>query len=99
MQHVNVRLEGAEGTPETGFQASLEIQYADRVYHVRLQKLARRPVKTRHRMEKDHLVIELLDDKEAIIATCCIHKGHLDKGCMECPSLLVPPRETSQQCK
>ena len=92
MGSVSVALERAEGGPGEGYAASLAIVYEGRRYRVTLRRLVRRPASIKYRMEGEHLVVELLDSRGAVVATCCIHRDHLERGCMDCPSLLVPPR-------
>ena len=74
------------------FEAELELGYEGRTYRVRVGRLTRRPVEAHARLRGDYVLVELRDERGGPVATCCIHRGHLERGCMDCPSLLVPPR-------
>lgn len=76
----------------TLYKAELVVRYKEKEYKIEIDKLVRKPSRTSVRLEGEYLLIELFDEKGTAIATCCIHRGHLEKGCMDCPSLLCPPR-------
>ena len=92
MAEVSARLvEAARG--EGGlYEAVLELGYGGRRYRLRIGRLLRRPGSVEARVEGDYVLVEMRDEAGSALATCCIHRGHLEKGCMECPSLLAPPR-------
>ncbi|RUM47994.1 MAG: hypothetical protein DSY37_00725 [Hyperthermus sp.] len=75
------------------YNAELKVEYGGRSYTLRVRRLLRRPSAIDYRLEGEYLLIELRDHANNPIATCCIHRGHLDRGCVECPSLALPPRE------
>jgi hypothetical protein len=80
------------------YEAAISLSYGGRSYQLRIERLARRPVTVRTSVKGEHVVLELYDSEARIIATCCIHRGQLEKGCMDCQSLLLPPRE-EQACR
>lgn len=75
------------------YEAVLELRYGGRSYRLRVPRLIRRPAAARTRLSGDYILVELVAGDGAPVATCCIHRGHVEKGCMECRSLLLPPRE------
>ncbi len=89
---VDVRLASVREGERGLYEAELDVVYGGRSYRVRVCRLVRRPASVRSSMRGEHLVVELYDDESKIIATCCIHRGHLERGCMDCPSLIPPPR-------
>jgi hypothetical protein len=72
------------------YTALMEISYKGSSYEVQVGRLVRRPARIRQRLEGDYILVELLDDKGEGISTCCIHVSHLEKGCIQCPSLMRP---------
>jgi len=73
------------------YQARLEVSYGGRVSEFKVEKLLRRPVRAKAKVEGEILVINIEDGEGKPLASCCIHIGHLEKGCMDCKSLLTPP--------
>ncbi len=74
------------------YEALLELDYEGRSYRLRIGRLLRPPARAAEtRLRGEYLTIELRDEHGAPVATCCIHRGHLEQGCMECPSLVAPP--------
>lgn len=74
------------------YEATLGLRYGGKEYRVKLKKLVRRPGPITAKRIGDYILIEMRDARLLPLATCCIHIGHLEKGCTECPSLLLPPR-------
>ena len=75
------------------YEAVLAVEYGGRDYLVKMCRLLRPPARASPAEIRDgYLVIELFDEQGAPVATCCIHLGHLERGCMKCPSLVAPPR-------
>jgi len=88
-----VRLVEARRGEDGLYDAVLELEYGGRVYRLRASRLLRRPGGLEARVEGSYVLVEMRDDAGAPLATCCIHVGHLERGCLECPSLVVPPRD------
>ncbi len=80
------------------YTASLQVSYKDRESEIKIRKLLRKPVRAKARIEGDILLISIEDSEGKPLSTCCIHVSHLEKGCIECKSLLIPPSETLEQC-
>ncbi|KSW11467.1 hypothetical protein CF15_01025 [Pyrodictium occultum] len=93
-QEARAELASTEEAGEGLYTARLLISYRGRRYTVEARRLIRRPAAASARQQGDYLLIELYDDQGKPVATCCIHRGHLEKGCLDCPSLLNPPRES-----
>jgi hypothetical protein len=74
------------------YEAVLEVEYGGRKYRLSVARLLRRPGRVEARLSGDYVLVEMRDEEGAPLATCCIHRGHLEKGRLECPSLLAPPR-------
>ncbi|BEP17937.1 hypothetical protein PYJP_12890 [Pyrofollis japonicus] len=91
-EHVVARIEKAEKKPSGLYEAQLLITYRGKEYRIRLGNLVREPGYAEAKLVGDYLLVELRGRDRLPLATCCIHRGHLDKGCMECPSLLLPPK-------
>ncbi|MCE4612394.1 MAG: hypothetical protein F7C07_00985 [Desulfurococcales archaeon] len=72
------------------YTALMEVSYKGARYELQVGKLVRKPSTVRQKTEGDYILVELLDEKGDGISTCCIHVSHLEKGCVECPSLLRP---------
>lgn len=87
------RLLSTRGTSEGLYEAEIEIRLGDKSGVVKARKLVREPASTVAYMSGDYVLIELSDKHGKPIATCCIHKGHIEKGCLDCPSLISPPRD------
>ncbi len=73
------------------YRAGLEVSYSERVYEFKVERLLRRPVRAKAKIEGEILVINLEDGEGKPLSTCCIHVGHLEKGCVDCRNLLTPP--------
>ncbi len=86
------RLIEARGSGEGLYEAVLELRYGGRSYRLSVPRLIRRPAEARARLSGDYILIDLVGEDGAPVATCCIHRGHVERGCMECKSLLLPPR-------
>ncbi|MET1129048.1 MAG: hypothetical protein ABWW70_06995 [Thermoproteota archaeon] len=92
--NVNVSIKETRHEASTRtYEVELEVGYRGKVHLVRIGKLLRKPESVQSRVEGDYLVVELYDDKGSAIATCCIHREHLERGCLDCPSLLLPPEK------
>jgi len=89
---VEARLLESRRRPDGLYDAVVEVGYRGRRYRVAVEKLLRPPGAALARLEGDYLLVEMRGRDGAPLATCCIHRGHLEKGCLECPSLLLPPR-------
>ncbi len=77
---------------DTGlYKAGLEVSYGGRVYEFRIEKLLRKPVRAKARVEGEILIINLEDGEGKPLSTCCIHVEHIERGCIDCKNLLMPP--------
>lgn len=72
------------------YTALMEISHRGAKYELQIGRLVRKPSTVKQRIEGSYILIELLDEKGEGISTCCIHVSHLEKGCVECPSLMRP---------
>ncbi|MFN4045822.1 MAG: hypothetical protein ACK4H7_00585 [Acidilobaceae archaeon] len=86
-----VRISNVEVDESGLYTASLQISYKDRESEIKIAKLLRKPVRAKAKIEGDILFISIEDNEGKPLSTCCIHVGHLEKGCIECKSLLTPP--------
>lgn len=77
------------------YEVLLSIKYAEKNYDVCLHRITQNVAKIEADLKGDYLYIKLVNEKNEGFATCCIHVMHLESGCMECPSLLLPPSKTS----
>ena len=77
---------------EGGYAAKIEIDYAGRSYELELRKIARLPVRVEARLEGDKAVIDFFTAEGEGIGRCEIHREHLEKGCLDCHCLILPPR-------
>jgi len=82
------------------YSASILVEYGDKSYTITVDNLAHEPVDVSQEVKEDYLLISLLGKDGKGFATCCIHIGHLERGCMDCPSLMTPPRsgENTGKC-
>ncbi|ALL02006.1 hypothetical protein Pyrde_1963 [Pyrodictium delaneyi] len=99
MVELKVELLGSEKTEEGLYAARLEIEYEGRQYQLKVPRLVREPARLNFRLKGDYLLVELFDREDKPLATCCIHKGHLEEGCLDCPSLIPPPHREGSSCK
>jgi len=88
---VVVRVSGVDLDELGLYRAGLEVSYGGRVYEFKVEKLIRRPFRAKAKVEGEVLVINLEDNEGKPLSTCCIHVGHLERGCIDCRSLLKPP--------
>jgi len=95
---LRVELLGSEKREDL-YTARLSVEYAGRSYKLEVPRLVREPARLSFKLQGDYLLIELFDREDKPLATCCIHKGHLEKGCLDCPSLIPPPRGEAQACR
>jgi len=70
-----------------GYQVELILSIGGSEAKITIPGLARKPSLIRHEYRDEYLVIKLIDDKGLGIASCCIHKDHIEKGCLDCESL------------
>lgn len=82
----SVRLEGVLPSGEGLYEALLGIEWKGRKYTLRLDRLASRPGGVEARLEGERLVVELVG-----VGRCEIHVDHLEKGCLDCRCLMLPP--------
>lgn len=76
------------------YEVMLSIKYSEKSYDVCLHRIAQKVAKVEADLRGDYLYIRLVNERNEGFATCCIHVRHLESGCMECPSLLLPPSKT-----
>ena len=92
MEEVEARVAETRRSSEGLYDAVLVVKYRGREYSIRVSRLLREPGHVSVRRSGDYLLVEMMDRDRLPLATCCIHVGHLEKGCTDCPSLLVPPK-------
>ncbi|MEB3774764.1 MAG: hypothetical protein GSR86_07565 [Desulfurococcales archaeon] len=74
------------------YRARISIVYGGRTIEVDIKNLVKRPVSLATRIEGDYILVDMKDPTGNGIATCCIHRGYLEKGVTgECHSLIIPP--------
>ncbi len=78
---------------EDGYSVSLTLKVGGREAKIEIPNLVRKPILVRHEYRDEYLVIKLIDDSGEGIASCCIHKDHIEKGCLDCESLMRKPGE------
>lgn len=76
------------------YVAKIKIVYGRREYVINIGNLAHRPAQIEQEEKGEYILVKLKTSEGKGFATCCIHRGHLEKGCIECPTLLAPPRKT-----
>ena len=74
------------------YDVEIEVVVGEKRGCIKISRLTRRPSQASAKIHSNYLFIELNDDKGEHIATCCIHYEHIDRGCLSCPSLLLPPK-------
>ncbi len=74
-------------------EALIKLKYLGREYELLLCKLSRPVSKILTEVSGDYLIIKLVDKNGDAFGSCCVHIKHLEKGCLECSSLIVPPKE------
>lgn len=75
------------------YTAKIKITYGGKEYLVNIENLAYEPTQIEQEEKGEHILVKLKTREGKGFATCCIHREHLEKGCMECPTLLAPPRK------
>jgi len=73
--------------------ARVQLRYMGRLLEFSVRNLVKSPYSLSARVEGEYILVDMRDREGRGIATCCIHKGHLEHGLRdECPSLITPPR-------
>lgn len=88
---VLVRLSNIEVDEEGLFKAGLEVNYGGRIYEFKVERLLRKPMRAKARIEGDYLMISIEDNEGKPLSSCCIHVKHLELGCIDCRNLMMPP--------
>lgn len=86
------RLLSVRKTSEGLYEAEIEVKLGEKKGIIKTKKVIREPTRVAARISGDYILIELGDKDGKPIATCCIHRGHIEKGCLDCPSLIHPPK-------
>lgn len=74
------------------YKAKIRVAYQGKTIEFTVSNIARKPHSLKARIEGDYILVDIHDPNGEGVATCCIHKGHLEKGTgAECRSLLLPP--------
>lgn len=73
------------------FCARIRLEKEGKEHEIRVAKLLRKPHRARASIEGDHIVIYLEDSEGKPLSTCCLHVKHLERGCLDCKSLMIPP--------
>ncbi len=79
------------------YEVVLSISYGDRNYELCLRKITQNVVDVKAYLSGEYLLVELINERNEGFATCCIHVKRLESGCMECPSLLLPPAKSDHE--
>lgn len=58
-----------------------------------MSKLVKKPKDVSVKKIEDYILLELKDTEGKGFSTRCIHMEHFEKGCLECPSLITPPKK------
>ncbi len=72
------------------YKAILEIEYNGESFTTQVDHLPRKPVRVKVVDQGDKVRLDITDVEGLGIASFIIHKSHLEKGCMDCRSLLLP---------
>ncbi|MEM0497465.1 MAG: hypothetical protein QXR22_04635, partial [Acidilobaceae archaeon] len=86
-----VKISSIELGSEGLYIAKLRITYGGRSYEINIEKLLRKPFRAKARLEGNYILVNIEDNEGKPLSSCCIHVEHLEKGCMDCKSLLIPP--------
>ncbi|MDM7275882.1 MAG: hypothetical protein P3X22_007215 [Thermoprotei archaeon] len=86
-----VRISNVEVEEGGLYTASIQVSYKDKLSEIKVRKLLRKPVRAKAKVEGDILFISIEDSEGKPLSTCCIHTGHLERGCVDCKSLITPP--------
>ncbi|MEM2020972.1 MAG: hypothetical protein QXP80_01945 [Zestosphaera sp.] len=73
------------------YEVVLSVSYGGRNYELCLHKITQNVVNVKAYLSGEYLLVGLINERNEGFATCCINVKHLESGCMECPSLLLPP--------
>jgi len=76
------------------YEVTLSVRYAGRSYDLCLHRITQNVARAEADLRGEYLYVKLVNERDEGFATCCIHVKHLESGCMECPSLLLPPSKT-----
>ncbi|MEM0014225.1 MAG: hypothetical protein QXS42_07260 [Zestosphaera sp.] len=74
------------------YDVILLVSYGGKDYEVCLHKISQNVAKAETCMSGNYIMIRLINERNEGFASCCIHVKHLESGCMECSSLLLPPK-------
>ncbi|MCE4602852.1 MAG: hypothetical protein F7B18_06700 [Desulfurococcales archaeon] len=75
------------------YNAKIRITYQGKTLEVTVRNISRRPHNLKARIEGEYILVDIQDPSGEGVATCCIHRAHLERGTGgECRSLLLPPR-------
>ncbi len=72
------------------YKATLEIVYDGESLTAQVDHLPRKPVRVKAIDQGDRVRLDITDVEGLGIASFIIHKSHLEKGCVDCKSLLLP---------
>lgn len=75
------------------YTAVIKIIHGDKVYRITVSKLVKKPEDVFIKKIKDYILLELKNSQGKGFSTCCIRVEHFEKGCLECPSLITPPKK------
>ncbi|RLG75576.1 MAG: hypothetical protein DRO23_03530 [Thermoprotei archaeon] len=92
MSSIKAHVEHSSKVNDT-YTAIIKIIYRDKTYHITVSKLVKKPEDVSVKKIKDYILLELKDTEGKGFSTCCIRMEHFEKGCLECPSLIIPPKK------
>jgi len=73
------------------YVVKLKMSIRGREIELTIPNVVKKPSLVRHEYREEYLVIKLVDETGEGIASCCIHKDHIEKGCLDCESLIHKP--------
>ncbi len=60
----------------------------ERNFEITIPNLVKKPSLVKHEFKEGYLVIKLIDESGEGIGSCCIHEAHIERGCLDCKSLM-----------
>ncbi|GBF08635.1 hypothetical protein apy_03600 [Aeropyrum pernix] len=89
-----VRVKGVRGhSMGDTYEAVVTLVYKGVEHAVKVSRLCSLPERAEAEVEDGKVVIRLYAVGEEPLASCIIDVGHLEKGCLDCRCLMLPPRE------
>lgn len=90
MKEISVSLENVL-LKDDYYEVKLKMSIKGKDMELTIPDVVKKPSLVRHEYREEYLVIKLIDETGEGIASCCIHKDHIERGCLECESLVHKP--------